>query len=116
MLEILPPALQQELRAAQTRAQRRRNKLRVEAAGVSLPILEMHAKGFVINQSDAPRLRGLVDIYDGGRHLSQCLIVAAREDGDNMLYEFKRSTFAADGAPLDFERTSDSPIALLGSE
>ena len=58
-------------------------------------------------------LRGFVDLYDGARHLYQCLIVASEEDGGQMRYEFKRSTEARDAAPLDFARDEDAPVALI---
>jgi len=55
-----------------------------------------------------------VDLYDGSRHLYQCLIVASEEEGDEMRYEFKRNTPAVDSAPLDFERGANKPVALIG--
>jgi len=114
MLESLPQSIQNELRSAQKKAEARKTRLRVEANGQSHKIIRMLPDGFVVDRADAPKLRGLVDIFDGGRHLSQCLIVASQEDGHRMEYEFKRNTSANDGAPLDFERPDDAPIALLG--
>jgi len=114
MLESLPQSIQDELRAAQTKAAKKRLRLRVEANGESHTIVRMLPEGFVVDRGSAPNLRGLVDIYDGGRHLSQCLIVASEADGHRMQYEFKRNTSATDGAPLDFVRPDDAPIALLG--
>jgi hypothetical protein len=67
-----------------------------------------------VDLQDAPQLRGLVDLYDGSRHLYQCLIVASEEEGDEMRYEFKRNTPAVDSAPLDFERDANKPVALIG--
>lgn len=114
MLESLPQSIWNELHAAQSKAARKTNRLRVEVNDKSYPVLRMTSEGFALDLVDAPKLRGLVDLYDGGRHLSQCLIVAASEDGNQMIYEFKRNTAAGDGAPLDFERDVDAPIALLG--
>ena len=74
----------------------------------------MTDEGFALDAADAPKLRGLADLFDGSRHLSQCLIVAANEEDGEMVYDFKRNTTAHDGAPLDFERAVDAPIALLG--
>ncbi len=114
MLESLPESIRNELRTAQRRAARKSSRLRVEANGESYPVVRLTSEGFALSIEDAPHLRGLVDLYDGGRHLSQCLIVAASEDGDQMVYDFKRNTSATDGAPLDFERDANAPIALLG--
>lgn len=113
-MDRLPDSITAELHAAHQRSARRKNRLRVEANGQSLPVVRMLTEGFVVEQGSEKRLRGLVDLYDGGRHVSQCLIVAASQDGDLMHYEFKRNTSATDGAPLDFERAENAPIALLG--
>ena len=114
MLESLPETVREELRAAQINRTQKGNRLRVEANGESYRVMRLTAEGFALELENAPKLRGLVDLYDGSRHLSQCLIVAASEDGDEMIYDFKRNTAAGDGAPLDFERAADAPIALLG--
>lgn len=114
MLESLPQSIRDELRRSQNNAAQSRHRLRVEAGGKSFRILRLTANGFALDALDAPNLRGLADIYDGSRHLSQCLIVAAQEDCGEMIYDFKRNTAAGDGAPLDFERPEAAPIALLG--
>lgn len=113
-MDTLPTHIICELQIAHTKAVRRKSRLRVEAGGMSLPITRMTDEGFVVERRGTKRLRGLVDLFDGGRHLSQCLIVAAQENAAQIHYEFKRNTTASDGAPLDFERPADAPIALLG--
>ena len=113
MSEYLPQAVREELQRAQKNSAAKRARLRVEAAGESYRLTNLTPTGFSVAIEDAPKLRGLVDLFDGGRHLSQCLIVAASKDGDQMVYDFKRNTAAHDGAPLDFERAVDAPIALL---
>jgi hypothetical protein len=113
MLESLPQSIRNELHAAQTKAAAKKSRFRVEVNGQSYRIERMTGSGFALDIEDAPKLRGLVDIYDGGRHVSQCLIVAAAQNGEQMVYDFKRNTAASDGAPLDFERLENAPIALL---
>ncbi|MDA9207894.1 hypothetical protein N9O61_03320 [Octadecabacter sp.] len=112
-MDRLPDSITAELQAANKRSARRKNRLRVEANGQSLPVVRMLTEGFIVEQGSEKRLRGLVDLYDGGRHVSQCLIVAASQEGDLMRYDFKRNTSATDGAPLDFVRDENAPIALL---
>ena len=114
MLESLPQSIWNELHQAQTKAADHKTRMRVEANGQSHKVLRLTKTGFALALEEAPSLRGLVDLYDGGRHVSQCLIVAASEEAGQMVYEFKRNTSAADGAPLDFVRAEDAPIALLG--
>ena len=101
------------LEAARLAALRRSSRLRVEAGGQSWPLLRLRGTGFSVEAAKVPPLRGLVDIFDGGRHLYRCLIVASEEEGGEMRYEFKRSTAPADGAAADFYREPGGPAGLL---
>ena len=91
----------------------KKSRLRVQIGDQVYPIVRFSEKSFSIDAENAPHMRGLVDIFDGGRHLYQALIIATSFDGQAMVYEFKRNTVAADKAPLDFERDETAPIALL---
>lgn len=113
MSNFLPKAVLDELVAAQKSSRRRRATRVVHIGDEAFPILEMTEDGFSVDATDAPRLRGLIDIYDGAQHLYQALIVASEQQGDLMRYEFKRNTAAAVTAALDFEAKADQPIALL---
>ncbi|CUK16185.1 hypothetical protein RUE5091_03961 [Ruegeria denitrificans] len=103
-----------ELDAARIAGLKKTSRLRVEFGDNTFKILRLWKDGFTVEAETTPQLRGLVDIYDGARHLYQCLIIADDEEAGEMRYEFKRSTAAADKAPLDFYRAPDAPIALLG--
>jgi hypothetical protein len=113
MIEGFSRELSEGLAQAHVGAARRKSRLRLIAGGVTLPILRMWDGGLAVEATGAPPVRGLVDIHDGARHVCQCLIVAASEEGGEMRYEFKRATPAADTAPLDFERDADAPRGLL---
>lgn len=89
------------------------SRLQVRVGGTTHPILRLWTKGFSVEANEKAPLRGLIDLYDGTRHLAQCLIVASEEDRGIMRYEFKRMTAAHDAPPLDFYRAPDSPVALL---
>lgn len=115
MSDFLPKAVRDGLRAAQRDAERRKSRLHIDLDGERLRILRMWDTGFAVEVEDAPRLRGLVDLYDGGRHLYQCLIVAVTEEDGEMRYEFKRRTAASDNAPLDFVRPDNAPFGYLPS-
>lgn len=103
-----------ELDAARIAALKKASRLRVQLGDKTYRVLRLWKDGFTVESDTTPRLRGLVDIYDGARHLYQCLIIAVDVEGPEMRYEFKRSTAHADTAPLDYERDPDAPIALLG--
>lgn len=115
MSDFLPQAVRDELAAAQKQARRRRATRVVHVGEDAYPILDMSDRGFSVDAQDAPRLRGLIDIYDGPRHLYQALIVASEQDGDLMRYEFKRNTAAQSRAPLDFETAGTEVAGLLPS-
>ncbi len=115
MNDFLPKDVLAGLHAAQKRAERKRSRRSVHIGDDVYPILQFADDGFALDGEHAPRLRGLVDIFEGPRHLYQALIVASQEEGDLMRYEFKRNTAAADHAPLDYYREQGAPIALLDS-
>ena len=114
MTTYLPKEVREGLEQARKRDLKKTSRLRVAVGDEVYPVLEFRESGFTLDIENAPKLRGLVDLYDGGRHLYQCLIVASEEEeGAVMRYEFKRSTAAVDKAPLDFARDENAPIALL---
>jgi len=113
MLEFLPKDVLEGLREAHMRSLARKSRIRVRVGEHDYPVLKMWHDGFSLALEDAPKLRGLVDLYNGSRHLSQCLIVASAEEGDMMSYEFKRNTASAEAPALDFVADDMRPVALL---
>ncbi len=116
MNDFLPKAVLDGLEQARKRDLKRKSRLRVRDGEAVFPVLRFWETGFALDIEDAPHLRGLVDIYDGARHLYQCLIVATEEKPGEMVYEFKRHTAAVDRAPLDFPREEHAPVALIGND
>lgn len=112
MSDFLPKEVREGLEQARKQSLRKKSRLKVRAGGETFTILRYWDDGFALDAEEAPRLRGLVDLYDGGRHMSQCLIIASEEEGGERVFEFKRATVASDNAPLDYERLS-GPVALL---
>lgn len=115
MSDYLPKEVREGLALARKKAQRKKARLRVRVGDETYPILRMWPDGFALDRDDTDHLRGLVDVYDGSRHLYRALIVAAREEGQEMSFDFKRATVAADKAPLDYDRPDDAPIGYLPS-
>ena len=114
MSEFLPKEVREGLEAARKRDLARKSRLRVQDGDHVYPVLRFWEHGFALDATNAPHLRGLVDLYDGARQLYQCLIVASSEDNGEMVYEFKRHTATVDKAPLDFCPDDDAPVALIG--
>lgn len=114
MSEYLPKEVREGLEMARKRDLKRKSRLRVHTDDEVFPVLRFWDTGFSLDAENAPQLRGLVDLYDGARHLYQCLVVTSEETHGEMIYDFKRSTAAKETAPLDFVRDIDAPVALLG--
>ena len=113
MLEHLPEDIRRGLEVARTRASRKRSRLCVHVNDTFFPILRLWESGFAVETRRVPQLRGLVDIFDGPRHIRQCLIIASETDGAEMSYEFKRAT-AITGTPvLDYVEDKAAPFGFL---
>lgn len=113
MEAMLSKEVQAGLDAARLANMRKSSRLRIDVDGRIYKVLRMWKSGFAIEIEHAPKLRGLVDLYDGAKHLFQCLIVASEEEGGEMHYEFKRATAVTDHAALDFEKAANAPTALI---
>jgi hypothetical protein len=114
MLEFLPKEVREGLEAARKTALRRKSRLRVEVGNAVFPVLRFWDDGFALDADLSPaKLRGLVDVYDGSRHVFQCLIVASGIEGGELVCDFKRATAVTDRAALDFWRDENAPVALL---
>lgn len=114
MTDYLPKEVRDGLELARKAELYKNARLRVLVDDTLYPIRRMWEGGFSLDVEDVPHLRGLVDIYDGSRHMYQCLIVASSEDTGEMIFEFKRHTAVQDKVPLDFYRDENAPIALIG--
>lgn len=113
MSEFLPKEVREGLEMARKHALLKKSRLRVHIGEAVYPVLKLWENGFTLDAQEAPPLRGLVDLYDGSRHLYQCLIIASQEDSGQMIYEFKRNTAVADRPAVDYVRDENAPIALL---
>ena len=113
MTTFLSKELHADLTSAQKDKKLKKSRLRVEFNGALVPVLKLWDNGFSMDIEHAPQLRGLVDIFDGSRHLSQCLIIASTEENGEIHFEFKRSTDVTDTPALDFVLPKNKPVALL---
>lgn len=113
MIHDLPEEVRIGLEKARRRDFSRRNRLRVHVDDEVFAIHQLTDRGFALDAEAAPLIRGLVDIFDGGRHLYQCLVVCSSVEGDERVYEFKRQTAVVDEPPLDYWRGDEAPVALL---
>lgn len=113
MTDMLPKEVQEGLDAARKRDLKRRSRLRVMAGDEVYPILRFWGTGFALDADQVQHLRGLVDIFDGARHLYQSLIMASGVEEGELICTMKRSTIAHDAVPLDYVREDDAPVGYL---
>lgn len=113
MSTFLPPEVQAGLDAARKLARRKNSRLHVQVGDSTFPVLRTWEGGFALEADTAPNLRGLVDLYDGPRHLSHCLIITSEEEAGERRFEYKLMTEATGEQPLDFVRPGTAPVALL---
>ena len=111
-MEFLPKEVRDGLDAARKKQARTKGRMKIRVGDEEFVILRYWDKGFAVDAEDAAHVRGLVNLYDGGRHLSQCLVVASEADETEATFEVKRETRATDVPPVDYER--DVPVALIG--
>ena len=114
MSEYLPKDVREGLLQAHRVGLKKKSRMRVRVGQQDFKILRYWDDGFAMDPDDATRLRGIVDIYDGARMKSRCLIVASSEEGGQMVYEFKRATEAVEGPALDYAKDESAPVAMIG--
>lgn len=74
----------------------------VEMDGERHPLLALTSEGFSVDAESTPHLRGNVKLYEGARHIANCLIVRGDKEDGLMFYEYKRRTEATLKPPLDY--------------
>jgi hypothetical protein len=102
MMEHLPEDIRRGLVAARREAERKSTRLCVHLGDAVFPIRRLWGDGFAVDAARAPRLRGVVDIFDGPRHLLHALIIASELDEGEMRYEFKQVTVAGTRPARDY--------------
>jgi hypothetical protein len=113
MLEFLPKEVRDGLELARKRDRKRQARLRLQVGNAVFPVLRLSDDEMEMDASLTPHLRGLVDLFDGARHIAQCLIVATTQENGVLICEFKRLTNVTEGPALDYWRDENAPVALL---
>ncbi len=112
-MSYLPNDIQTALDQARENLTRVSHSLTLRAGGRAYPVLRLVEDGVAVSLGEAPHLGGLVDLYDGDQHVSQCLITASRDEGAVRIFEFKRVTAVANAPAIDYERAAFQPAGLL---
>lgn len=113
MNDILPEAVRTGLEQARKNALRRSSRLCVHDGEEVYAIRRIWDGGFALDGNVADKLRGRVEIYDGARHLYQCLIVDSSEEGSERVFDFKWLHPVSETAPVDYEQPNFVPAGLI---
>lgn len=113
MQEYFSKELRDGFEAARKRQDARKSRLRLQIGDQIYPILRIWDGGLAVDANRLPHLRGLVDVYDGARHLSHCLIVASTVENGQLICTFKRRTPVTDKPPSDFWHDENAPVGYL---
>ncbi|QPH52767.1 hypothetical protein [Pontivivens ytuae] len=108
----LPQDVATALREGDPAPKRAKTRPRARMGKQVIDLISLDETGFTV-AGDAPLLRGHLSLYDGERHLADCLIVTAAHEGPLVRYEYKRRTDVTDTAALDYVRDPSAPVALL---
>lgn len=111
--DFLSAEIRAQMDAARRRDLKKKSRLRISDGRSDYPVLRTFADGFSIDASEVSHLRGIVDLYDGARHLSQCLIMAADVEGGELVCKLKWQTAATDRPALDYVRDEQAPAGYL---
>ncbi|MDX8351897.1 hypothetical protein [Cognatiyoonia sp. IB215182] len=115
MYTFLPEAVRQGLEEARKAALKRKDRLAVHDGDETYRIRRFWDGGFALDLEGSERLRGHVDIYDGPKHLYQCLVVSSVDEDDERVFEFKWLTPVASQPAADFVRPDFVPTGLIGN-
>ena len=115
MIDTLPEAIRKGLAQARQASLHRNDRLCVHDGEDVYRILRFWDDGLSIDKKHGDRLRGRVEIYDGARHLYQCLIENGREEADEIVFDFKWLHPVAEQPAADFVR-ADGPAKLMISK
>ena len=114
MLEFLPKEVREGLEAARKKDLKRKSRLRVQVGDAVFPVLRFWHDGFALDADLSPgKLRGLVDVYDGSRHIFQCLIVASGSRTASWSATSSGPRRSATARALDFWRDENAPSGIL---
>ncbi len=83
-------------------AGRRGDQLFMESGSRRFPVVAMGPDSCLIDAPEGWTPRGFVDIFEGDRHVEQCLILLAAPEGPFLRCSFKQRTASRTEPPRDF--------------
>ena len=113
MYTFMSDAVRQGLEEARKAELKRKDRLSVHDGDKIYRIRRFWDGGFALDLGGSERLRGHVDIYDGPKHLYQCLVMSSVADDNERVFEFKWLTPVATAPATDFALPDFVPAGLI---
>jgi len=113
MNDFLPVEVREGLKAARKASLKRNDRLCVHDGDDVYRVRRFWDTGLSLDVAHGDKLRGRVEIYDGARHLYQCLIINSRLEGEEYIFDFKWLNPVSDHPAADFVRPDAVPAGLL---
>lgn len=113
MIDFLPKEVQDGLDAARKASLRRNDRLCIHDGDEVFRVRRFWTDGVSIDAKHGDKLRGRVEIYDGARHVYQCLIENGRTEGHECVFDFKWLNPVADRPAADFVLPDVVPAGLI---
>lgn len=116
MLEELPDDVIANLKSARGQKRFARKRFRLHSSGNVFAIEALRSDTLIIKAEPGTQIRGNVDVYEAGRHILTCLIVASQFEEGRLHCSFKRATLVRDRAPEDFPRDQEALAGYLAHD
>jgi len=92
---------------------KRKQRLRIQSGTRTIDIVNAWDGGFALSRSGPQPKRGVVDLFNGARHIRHGLVYQTGATEELVLYTFKLAQDPRMAQPADFERAPDGPVALI---
>lgn len=113
MIDHLPEEVRKGLEMARKASLRRHDRLCIHDGDNVYRVRRFWADGISIDAKHGDQLRGRVEIYDGARHLYQCLIENGRTEDGECVFDFKWLHPVVEQPAADFVRSDAAPAGYL---
>ena len=116
MEPIIQETIVREIELDWLKKRRKTSRYNLKSDNKEVKILSIGERNFLVEQSEAEGLRGLVTVFKGAEQVFDCLIVRSEDYGAAACFEYKRKTRTSSKPPKDFVVDPDHPIASLPSK
>ena len=112
---IIQEKILREIEVDWLRKKKKTSRYNIKLGSREIKILSIGEENFLVENSEAVGLRGLVSVFKGSEQIFDCLIVRSEDFGHAACFEYKRKTRTNTKPAKDFALDPDHPIGSLPS-